>query len=136
MTTRFLLDTNVLSQLVRDPRGSVGTRLREIGDSNVFTSIVVACELRYGARKRASAALTERVERLLDNIDVAPLESGIDLLYAAIRHELESKGTPIGANDLLIAAHALEQSATLVSDNVAEFQRVPGLRIENWVRPP
>lgn len=135
MTTRFLLDTNVLSQLIRDPRGSVGTRLQEAGDSNVFTSIVVACELRYGARKRGSAALTDRVERLLDSIDVAPLESGIDLLYAAVRNELDAKGTPIGANALLIAAHALEQSATLVTDNVAEFQRVPGLLIENWVRP-
>jgi tRNA(fMet)-specific endonuclease VapC len=135
MTMRFLLDTNVLSQLIRDPRGAVGTRLREAGDSHVFTSIVVACELRYGAHKRASAALTERVERLLDSIDVAPLESGVDALYAEIRHELESKGTPIGANDLLIAAHALEQSATLVTDNVAEFERVPGLLIENWVRP-
>jgi tRNA(fMet)-specific endonuclease VapC len=135
MTMRFLLDTNVLSQLIRDPRGSVGTRLQEIGDSNVFTSIVVACELRYGARKRGSAALTERVERLLDSIDVAPLEPGVDPLYAEIRHELESKGTPIGADDLLIAAHALEQRATLVTDNVDEFQRVPGLQIENWVRP-
>jgi tRNA(fMet)-specific endonuclease VapC len=135
MTTRFLLDTNALSQLIRDPRGTVGTRLREVGDSNVFTSIIVACELRYGARKRGSLALTERVERLLASIDVAPLESGVDPLYAEIRHELESKGLPIGANDLLIAAHALEQQATLVTDNVAEFQRVPGLHIENWVRP-
>mgnify|MGYP001026495174 FL=1 len=135
MTTRFLLDTNALSQLVREPRGTVGTRLRDVGDSNVFTSIIVACELRYGARKRGSAALTERVERLLASIDVAPLESGVDPLYAEIRHELESKGTPIGSNDLLIAAHALEQRATLVTDNVAEFQRVPGLHIENWVRP-
>jgi len=135
MTTRFLLDTNALSQLIRDPRGTVGTRLREVGDSNVFTSIIVACELRYGARKRGSAALTERVERLLASIDVAPLDPGVDPLYAEIRHALESKGLPIGSNDLLIAAHALEQSATLVTDNLAEFERVPGLHIENWVRP-
>ena len=120
MTTRFLLDTNALLQLVRDPRSTVGTRLREVGDSNVFTSIIVACELRYGARKRGSAALTERVERLLASIVVGPLES---------------KGTPIGSNDLSIAAHALEQQATLVTDNVAEFERVPGLHIENWVLP-
>jgi tRNA(fMet)-specific endonuclease VapC len=112
MTTRFMLKTNALSQLVRDPRGTIGTRLRDVGgDSNAFTSIIVA------------------------SIDVAPLESGVDPLYAEIRHELESKGTPIGSNDLLIAAHALEQRATLVTDNVAEYQRVPGLHIESWVRP-
>lgn len=134
MTVRYLLDTNALSQLIRDPRGTVGSRLVEVGDSNVFTSIVVACELRYGARKRGSTALTERVDRVLSSIHVAPLECGVDAFYGQIRQELESAGAPIGANDLLIAAHALQQSATLVTDNIAEFQRVAGLKIENWVR--
>lgn len=134
MTERYLLDTNALSQLIRDPRGNVGMRLRQVGDSNVFTSIVVACELRYGARKRNSALLSERIDRVLSSIHVAPLESGVDVYYAQIRQELESAGRSIGANDLLIAAHALEQSATLVTDNVDEFRRVPGLQIDNWVR--
>ena len=107
-------------------------RLRQVGDSNVFTSIVVACELRYGARKRNSALLSERIDRVLSSIHVAPLESGVDVCYAQIRQELESAGRSIGANDLLIAAHALEQSATLVTDNVDEFRRVPGLQIDNW----
>ncbi len=133
MTERYLLDTNALSQLIRDPRGNVGMRLRQVGDSNVFTSIVVACELRYGARKRNSALLSERIDRVLSSIHVAPLESGVDVCYAQIRQELESAGRSIGANDLLIAAHALEQSATLVTDNVDEFRRVPGLQIDNWV---
>lgn len=134
MTERYLLDTNALSQLIRDPRGNVGMRLRQVGDSNVFTSIVVACELRYGARKRNSALLSERIDRVLSSIHVAPLESGVDVCYAQIRQELESAGRSIGANDLLIAAHALEQSATLVTDNVDEFRRVPGLQIDDWVR--
>jgi len=134
MTERYLLDTNALSQLIRDPRGNVGMRLRQVGDSNVFTSIVVACELRYGARKRNSALLSERIDRVLSSIHVAPLESGVDVCYAQIRQELESAGRSIGANDLLIAAHALEQSATLITDNVDEFRRVPGLQIDNWVR--
>ena len=133
MTERYLLDTNALSQLIRDPRGNVGMRLRQVGDSNVFTSIVVACELRYGARKRNSALLSERIDRVLSSIHVAPLESGVDVCYAQIRQELESAGRSIGANDLLIAAHALEQSATLVTDNVDEFRRMPGLQIDNWV---
>jgi len=134
MTTRFLLDTNVLSQLIRDPRGPVATRLATAGDAQVFTSVVVASELRFGASKKGSTVLTDRVNQLLASIEVAPLEVGVDRIYADIRNALESTGQLIGANDLFIAAHALEQEATLVTDNVAEFQRVPGLQIENWVR--
>jgi tRNA(fMet)-specific endonuclease VapC len=135
MTIRFLLDTNVLSQLVRDPRGAVAARMSGVGDSRVFTSVIVASELRYGAQKKGSPVLTDRVNQLLASIEVAPLEVGVDRIYADIRNALESSGQIIGANDLLIAAHALEQEATLVTDNVAEFQRVPGLAVENWVRP-
>ncbi len=135
MSRRFLLDTNVLSLLIRDPRGSVAQRLTTVGDSQVFTSVVVASELRFGARKTGSAVLIDRIEQLLEHIEVAPLEIGVDRIYADIRHNLESGGRMIGANDLFIAAHALEQDATLVTDNVEEFQRVPGLLVENWVRP-
>jgi tRNA(fMet)-specific endonuclease VapC len=134
MTTRFLLDTNVLSQLIRDPRGPVAMRVATTGDAQVFTSVVVASELRFGASKKGSTVLTDRVDQLLASIDVAPLEVGAHRIYADIRNELESSGQSIGANDLFIAAHALEQQATLVTDNVAQFQRVPGLQVENWVR--
>jgi tRNA(fMet)-specific endonuclease VapC len=134
MTTRFLLDTNVLSQLIRDPRGAVAMRLATTGDAQVFTSVVVSSELRLGARKKGSTVLTDRVDQLLASIDVAPLDVGVDQIYADIRNLLESSGQTIGANDLFIAAHALEQEATLVTDNVEEFQRVPGLKVENWVR--
>jgi tRNA(fMet)-specific endonuclease VapC len=135
MTMRFLLDTNVLSQLLRDPRGAVAARLSAAGEANVFTSIVVASELRFGARKKGSTVLTDRVDQLLASIEVAPLEVGVDRIYADIRNALESSGQTIGANDLFIAAHAFEQQATLVTDNVAEFQRVPGLAVEHGVRP-
>lgn len=135
MSRRFLLDTSVLSHLIRDPRGAVAQRLSNVDDSQVFTSVVVAGELRFGARKKGSPALAERVDRLLEQIEVAPLEVGVDRIYADVRHALESSGRLIGANDLLIAAHALEQDATLVTDNVEEFERVPGLVVENWVRP-
>ena len=134
MTLRYLLDTNVLSQLIRDPRGPIAQRLATAGDAQVFTSVVVASELRFGARKKGSPLLTDRVERLLASIEVAPLEVGVDRIYGDLRHTLESSGQMIGANDLFIAAHALEQDATLVTDNVAEFKRVAGLHLENWVR--
>ena len=97
------------------------------------TSVVVACELRYGARKKGSAALTDRVEQLLGSLRVIPLEPGVDRIYAEIRTALESAGRPIGANDLMIAAHALDRGLVLVTGNVDEFGRVPGLAVENWI---
>ena len=131
---RFLLDTDVLSQAIRAPQGPVARRIVEAGDASVFTSVVVACELRYGARKKGSAALTERVDQLLAGLDVLPLEPGVDRAYAEVRTALEASGRTIGANDLLIAAHALERGAVLVTGNTTEFRRVPGLEVQDWIR--
>ncbi len=131
---RYLLDTNVLSHLVRDPQGEVAQRLSQQVEAEVFTSVIVACELRYGARKRGSAVLSGRIAQLLASLDVAALDPTVDEVYASIRAALESRGAPIGANDLLIAAHAISLDATLVTDNTAEFCRVPQLRVENWQR--
>jgi tRNA(fMet)-specific endonuclease VapC len=129
---RYLLDTNVLSRLVRAPPPQLKQRLREAGERNLCTSIVVACELRFGARKKGSAELSSRIDQLLGSFDVLPLEVGVDAVYADLRFALEALGQPIGANDLLIAAHALEQQAVLVTANVGEFVRVPGLQVEDW----
>src|SRR5215471_205276 len=101
-----LLDTNTLSDLIQCPQGRIADKLAEVGEGRVVTSIVVACELRYVAAKRESKRLTRQVEAVLGAIAVLPLEPGMDRHYAAIRAALEKLGTPIGANDLLIAAHA------------------------------
>ena len=95
--------------------------------------IGVACELRYRAAKKGSLALSGRVDELLSAIEILPLDEGVDGKYAEIRAALERAGTPIGANDYLIAAHALATDLTLVTDNVGEFSRVPGLAVENWL---
>lgn len=129
----YLLDTNVLSQLVRQPQGPVAARIASVGEDRVLTSIVVACELRYGAARRASRRLTRQVEAVLGAITILPLEAGVDRHYAAIRAALERNGTPIGAHDMLIAAHARAIHAVCVTANVGEFRRVPGLKIENWL---
>jgi tRNA(fMet)-specific endonuclease VapC len=129
----YLLDTNILSHLVREPQGPIAARIADVGEDNVVTSIVAACELRYGAAKRGSRRLTRQIESILGAITVLPLEVGVDRRYAAIRTVLEKKGTPIGANDMLIAAHALAITAICVTDNVAEFERVPALKVENWL---
>ena len=130
---RYLLDTNVVSQLVRQPQGPVAARIAKVGEDKVFTSIIVACELRYGAAKRGSAKLTRQVEAVLAAMEILSLQADADRHYAAIRTALERKGAPIGANDMLIAAHARSLGAVCVTGNVGEFKRVPALRIENWL---
>ena len=129
----YLLDTNILSHLVRQPQGPVADHIADVGEANVLTSVIVACELRYGAAKRGSRRLTRQVEAVLSAMTIRPLESDIERVYASIRVALERKGTPIGAHDMLIAAHARAIDAVCVTDNVAEFRRVPALKIENWL---
>ncbi len=129
----YLLDTNILAHLVRQPQGPVAARIADVGEDNVVTSIIVACELRYGAAKRGSRRLTRQVEAILGAITILPLEAGADRHYAAIRTALERKGTPIGANDMLIAAQARAIEAICVTDNMSEFRRVPALKVENWL---
>jgi tRNA(fMet)-specific endonuclease VapC len=131
---RYLLDTNILSALVRDPRGAVTTRIREVGETNVCTSIIVAAELRYGASKKRSVRLSNQLEIVLGALEVLPFESPADEVYGAVRAELESTGMLIGGNDLLIAAQALVNGFTVVTDNLREFERVKDLRVENWLR--
>jgi tRNA(fMet)-specific endonuclease VapC len=130
----YLLDTSILSHLVRQPQGPVAERIAAVGEDNVLTSVIVACELRYGAAKRGSKRLTRQIEAVLGAMTVRPLESDIEGIYASIRVTLERKGTPIGAHDMLIAAHARALDAVCVTDNAAEFKRVPALKVENWIR--
>jgi tRNA(fMet)-specific endonuclease VapC len=130
----FLLDTNVLSALVREPQGVVAARIAKVGESNICTSIVVAAELRYGAAKRGSARLAQQVDVILAAMEIVAFESPMDRAYADLRNILEQRGRPIGGNDLIIAAQALVLEAVLVTDNMKEFEHVPGLKVENWVR--
>ena len=132
-TPLFLLDTNILSDLVRHPQGIVKRGIERVGERAVCTSIIAAAELRFGAAKRGSVALTEQVERVLGAMRVEPFDLPSDREYGRLRLQLEQTGQPIGPNDLLIAAHALALGATVVTDNQRKFQRVPGLRVENWL---
>jgi len=133
VSLRYLLDTNILSDLVRRPGGTVAARIADVGEDSICTSIIVAGELRYGAAKSGSKQLSERVDLLLSALEILPLEPPADQRYAAVRHHLARQGTPIGPNDLLIAAHALGADLTLVTANRREFERVPALRVESWL---
>jgi tRNA(fMet)-specific endonuclease VapC len=130
----FLLDTNIVSDLVRHPAGRVVERVARVGEGEICTSIIVAAELRYGAAKRGSARLSAQLEAVLGAMPVLPVETPADVVYGALRTELEKQRRPIGANDLLIAAQTLALGHTLVTDNTAEFSRVSGLSLENWLR--
>ncbi len=131
---RYLLDTNVVSDLVRNPQGKVAQRIRKVGEARVSTSIIVAAELRYGAAKRGSARLSAQLEAVLSVLDVLPFEPPADAIYASLGADLEEAGTPIGAHDVLIAAQALALGSTIVTEQEREFARVRDLARENWLR--
>jgi tRNA(fMet)-specific endonuclease VapC len=131
--TRYLLDTNIISDLIRNPQGKAAKQIAKRGEKNICTSIIVAAELRYGCAKNGSARLLKAVENLLAEIDTLPFDAPADVEYGRIRSELEAAGRPIGGNDLLIGAHALATGAIIVTANVAELQRVRGLKAENWL---
>ncbi len=130
---RYMLDTNIVSDLVRNPQGAVYDKIVDLGADGLVVSIITAAELRYGCAKKGSAKLLAQVEAILAALDILPLDVPADTEYAGIRAELEDAGKPIGPNDLLIAAHAYAVGATLVTANTAEFERVRGLTVENWL---
>ncbi|GAA0301092.1 type II toxin-antitoxin system VapC family toxin [Sphingomonas oligophenolica] len=133
--TSYLLDTDIVSDLVRNPLGRAAARIADVGEDKICTSIIVACKLRYGAAKKGSTRLAAQVDAVLDVIRILNFEPDADQRYGTLRTQLETAGTVIGANDMLIAAHALSIGATLVTGNEREFSRVKGLHLENWLRP-
>ena len=131
---RYLLDTNIVCDLVRNPQGRIAGHIRDVGERQVCTSIIVAAELRYGAAKKGSPRLAAQLEAVLHVLDVLPFAAPADSAYGQIRTRLEEIGKPIGGNDLLIAAQAVALDYTIVTDNEREFARIAGLLHENWLR--
>lgn len=129
-----LLDTNVISRMVRDPEGPEVRRLRTSKPGTLVTSLVVAAELRFGYVRRRSVRLERSIEDVLATIEVLDWSAPCDRVYADLRADLERRGALIGPMDMMIAAHALALDAVLVTDNEREFGRVAGLKVENWIR--
>lgn len=129
-----LLDTNIVSALMRDPDGPIAGHITRVGQLNVCTSIVVLAEVRFGIARSRSRRLAAQLAAILGGLEVLPFAEPADVSYGELRSRLEQEGTPISANDMLIAAHALSLGATLVTDNEREFSRVQGLLVENWLR--
>lgn len=133
--TRYLLDTNIVSDLMRSSASRALRRLEQVGEDSVYISVIVAGELRFGVAKKRSERLRVDVEETLSRLTLAPLQPPVADRYADLRADLERRGTPIGANDLWIAAQALQDGSVLVTDNIREFGRVPDLEVENWLGP-
>jgi tRNA(fMet)-specific endonuclease VapC len=131
---RYLLDTNIVSDLVRNPQGKVADQIIKVGETKICTSIIVAAELHYGSKKKQSQRLSSQIEAVLGALEILPFEKPADASYGSIRAQLERGGNPIGGNDLLIAAQALTLGYTVVTDNEREFSRVKDLHVENWLR--
>lgn len=133
MTALYMLDTNIVSELARNPHGTVAKRIAKVGADAICVSIITAAELRYGCAKKGSPKLLGQIEAILAGVQVLALDVPADAEYGGIRAELEAAGQPIGPNDLLIAAHAYALDAVLVTAKLREFSRVRALKVENWL---
>ena len=133
MKTLYMLDTNIISDLARNPSGAVAKHIAEVGPEGICVSIITAAELRYGCAKKGSPRLLAQIEAILDGVQILALDVPADVEYGGIRAELEAAGQPIGPNDLLIAAHAYALDAVLVTANIREFTRIRALKVENWL---
>ncbi|MDP3896603.1 MAG: PIN domain-containing protein [Mesorhizobium sp.] len=134
MVTVYLLDTNAVSNLADRPDGPVARQIASVGLENVVTSVIVNGEIEFGLELKQSTRLRTQMEKVLSALPILPFERPASEHYGSLRAELKRQGRPIGPNDLLIAAHALALDAILVTANVSEFGRVPGLKVENWLQ--
>ncbi len=129
----YLLDTNACVDYFTARYPSVVARIQRSSPDDLRLSVVVVAELRYGAdhsaRRRTNHA---RIDTLIEEIETLDFDLRAAASYGQVRAQLEASGTPIGPNDMLIAAHALSRGLTVVTDNLEEFERVKGLKVENW----
>jgi len=131
---RYMLDTNICSYVLRSRPPSVKARFDEAGDAALAISSVVLAELLYGAARHPKAvAIRREIADLVSRLAVLPWDEAAAQDYGILRAALERAGRPIGAMDMMIAAHARSAGLTLVSNDVRHFDRVEGLSVANWV---
>lgn len=129
----YLLDTNVISDIARNPHGEAAKRFGQLSSDDLCTSIVVSAEVRFGLAKGAGERLREAMMAVLGSLHVLKLETPVDQIYAETRAAMSKIGKAITPNDLFIAAHALAIDATVVTADQG-FRLVPGLKVENWLQ--
>jgi tRNA(fMet)-specific endonuclease VapC len=134
VTTRYLLDTNVVAFHVRSSSAALQGRLRKVRAETVALSVVTEMEIRYGLARNPALRIAPLVEGFLAGMTVLPLDSTVSAVYGKVRAGLEATGMTIGPLDLMIGSHALAVGAILVTSNTREFRRIPGLTVEDWTR--
>ena len=134
MAIHYLLDTNTVSFHIRRSSAALQRRLKATPAVSVALSVVTEMEIRYGLARNPALRIAPAIEEFLRGITILPLTSDAAAHYARSRAELDARGTPIGPLDLMIASHALALGITLITTDLSEFRRVPGLRCEDWTR--
>jgi tRNA(fMet)-specific endonuclease VapC len=130
---RYLLDTNICVDAMSERYPRVAARIRRLSPGSIYISSIVVAELRYGADKSARPRANHaKVDDFIQDLQCLDFDLDAAATYGLIRAGLEALGKTIGSNDLLIAAQAISNQLILVTDNLGEFQRVKGLRMENW----
>lgn len=134
MAIRYLLDTNTVSFHIRKSSALLQKRLHEIPADSVALSVITEMEIRYGLARNPGLKIASSIEAFLQGMTILALTSEAARHYARVRADLDARGTPIGPLDLMIASHALALAATLITTDLSEFRRVPGLSCEDWTR--
>lgn len=132
MSTQYMLDTDSVSYILR-AHGRVAERVFEHAPSALCISAVTLAELRFGADKRGSRKLHKLIDTFVTTVAVMPFGADEAQCYGRLAATLMARGTPIGSIDTMIAAHAMALKLVLVTNNVKHFDRVTGLKCENWV---
>lgn len=130
----YMLDTNICGYIIKNKPQYIKEKLKKIEQKHEITlSSIVVSELLYGAKKKNSTKLIKLVDSFINNFTIHDFDEPAAKEYATIRDDLESSGKIIGSNDLFIAAHAKALKATLVTNNLREFERVDALMLDNWI---
>ena len=131
---KYLLDTNIIAYIINERPPEVTPKFLSLSKDEIFVSSIVVAELWYGVAKSHKKEQNKTaLEDFLAPLNIVDFDFTAAKFYALIRADLEAKGLIIGSNDILIAAHALSLGFTLVTNNTKEFERVIGLKLENWV---
>jgi tRNA(fMet)-specific endonuclease VapC len=130
---KVLLDTDITSYIFAHHDERVRRRFLAFAIGDVGISTITVAELAFGSELNRSERNRRAIERALESLAIMPFELAAARAYGQVRTALQRRGTPIGPLDMLIAAHAISLDVPLVTNNVREFRRVPGLRIENWL---
>jgi len=130
---KVMLDTDIASYIFAHRAEKVRRRFLALSVNDVAISAIAAAELVVGSRLNPSERNRRSVERALESLIVAPFDRAAAEVYGEVRSTLQRRGTLIGPHDMLIAAHAISLDVPLATNNLREFRRVPGLRVENWL---